>query len=204
MHSQVHSFDYYDGPSESKDYYLDELFDRLAANAKCLEYGQDWTVDPVFAKHKTGEGVWNFHDSKGSMAGSRFPANALVVSSIPGKTSSETGYWFSQFVSPNIPQGAKITLRTKVSSAGLTGPGVAIGLRVYDTQIQNTGAVTQQSLFATTETSPVSGVLDKHAIQVSIPDFSRKSIYLIPFAVMMPGTQGQASFEDFEIVVEEN
>ncbi len=193
---------YYDGPSENKTYYLDELFDRLAANEKCIQFSQDWATNPTFIKHQSGVGTWNFNDAKGTMSGSRSPSDALVISSISGKTSTETGYWYSQFDSPNIPEGAKVTLRTKVSSTGLTGPGVALGLRVYDTELQNTGALTKQSIVASTEATPISGVLDKVTLEVSIPNFTRKTIYLIPFAVMMPGTQGEATFEDFEIIVE--
>jgi len=127
----------------------------------------------------------------------------LVISSVTGKTSTETGYWYSQFNSPNIPEGAKVTLRTKISSTGLTGPGVALGLRLYDTELQNTGATTEQFAVASTEASPISGVLNKVTLEVSIPNFTRKTIYMIPFAVMMPGTQGEAIFEDFEILVED-
>ncbi len=204
MNSQVNTaaLTYYDGPSEDRTYYLNELFDRLAANEKCIEFGQDWATNPTFIKHQSGVGAWNFHDAKGNMSGSRSPADALVISSVTGKTSTETGYWYSQFNSPNIPEGAKVTLRTKISSTGLTGPGVALGLRIYDTELQNTGATTEQSAVASTEASPISGVLNKVTLEVSIPDFTRKTIYLIPFAVMMPGTQGEVIFEDFEIVVE--
>ncbi len=204
MNSQINTpaLTYYDGPSENKTYYLDELFDRLVANEKCIEFGQDWASDPIFIKHQSGIGSWNFYDSKGTMVGSRSPADALVISSISGKTSTETGYWHSQFDSPNIPEGAKVTLRTKVSSTGLTGPGAAIGLRLYETEIQSTGALTNQSIVVSTEASPISGVLDKVTLEISIPNFTRKTIYLIPFAVMMPGTEGEANFEDFEIIVE--
>lgn len=202
MNGNVLTLNFYDGPSESKTYYLDELFDRLVANTKCIDFGQDWDINPVFRKHKTGEEGWNFHNSKGTMTGTRLPNNDLAIGSVSGKTSTETGYWFRQLNAPNIPQGAKVTLRTKVSSAGLTGPGAAISLRVYDTQLQDTGAIINEPLVVSTEATPVSGVLDKKNLEVSFSNFSRKTIYMIPFAVMMPGTQGQASFEDFEIIVE--
>jgi len=202
MNSMVYANSDYDAEPAKKEYYLDELFDRLAANEECINFGQNWDTNPTFIKHQTGVGTWNFSDSKGTMSGSRSPADALVISSISDKTSTETGYWYSQLEMPNIPEGAKVTLRTKVSSIGLTGPGAAIGLRLYDTELQNTGALTKQSIVVSTEASPISGVLDKVTLEVSIPNFTRKTTYMIPFAVMMPGTQGEAIFEDFEIVVE--
>jgi hypothetical protein len=202
MNGNILTLNFFDGPSESKTYYVDELFDRLVANTKCIDFGQDWDINPVFRKHKTGEEGWNFYNSKGTMTGTRLPDNDLAISSVPGKTSTETGYWFRQLNSPNIPQGAKVTLRTKVSSAGLNGPGAAIGLRVYDTQLENTGAITRESLVLSTEATPVNGVLNKKNLEVSFSNFSRKTIHLIPFAVMMPGTEGEANFEDFEIIVE--
>jgi hypothetical protein len=55
----------------------------------------------------------------------------------------------------------------------------------------------------TTENSPISGTLDGQILELTIPNFTRKSIIMTPFAVMMPGTEGKARFEEFEIIVEE-
>jgi hypothetical protein len=200
MNSNVDKYDYYSGSSEAKKYYLDELFDRLKANSQCLQF-QDWKTNPVFYKHAAGSSDWFFSNSKETMAGSR-PGNSLKISSIEGRTSQESGYWFTQIDVPNIPEGSKVTLRTKVNAQNLTGPGIAIALRVYESDIQNKGAQFRESLLLTTEASPVSGNLNNHVLQLSIPKFTRKTIYLIPFAVMMPGTKGEATFDEFEIVVE--
>ncbi|WP_035454803.1 hypothetical protein [Algoriphagus terrigena] len=202
MNSQVHALDYYDGESEKKKYYLDELFDRSVGDDKCIESAQNWSANPTFVKHQTGVGSWIFYDAKGTMTGSRSPADALVIASVTGKTSTETGYWRTELEVQNIPVGATVTLRTKVSSAGLTGPGVAVGLRGYEFQIQNTGAVITESFVSSTEANPVSGVLEQQTIEISFLNVTRKTVRLIPFAVMMPGTQGEAIFEDFEIIVE--
>lgn len=136
------------------------------------------------------------------MTGSRTSGNLLTISSIAGKTSAETAYWFTQLEAPNIPEGSTVTLRTSISSSGLTGPGVAIGLRVYESEIGTTGANLKESIFISTEPNPVSGVLENQSMEISFSDFSRRTIIMIPFAIMMPGTQGEASFQNFEITVE--
>jgi hypothetical protein len=206
MHENVHMYDYYEDTPENKEYYLDELFDRIAAEEECIKYAKDFSVNPVFFNLQTNGQTWTFSDSQGSFTGEKITNStpyALVISSVPGRTSTATGYWFSQIYNPNIPQNTKVTLRTKVYSDGLTGPGVAIGLRVYEAPLSNNGAQTVETLVLSTENAPISGTLDGQILELTIPNFTRKTIILIPFAVMMPGTEGRARFEDFEIIVEE-
>lgn len=88
-------------------------------------------------------------------------------------------------------------------SEGLTGPGVSIALRVYEHTLFETGSQTLETNVLSTENEPVSGILDGHILEISIPNFTRKTTLFIPFAVMMPGTEGAARFEDFEIIVED-
>ncbi len=143
MHSKINLYDYYENDSDLKKYYLDELFDRIAAEEKCIEDTRNWETNPVFFQHLTDDSFWFFYNANGSFSGNRVNqnfTNSLVISSVDGKTSTETGYWFTQIPTPIIPLGAKVTLRTKVNSSGLKGPGVAIALRVYKTQILNDGA----------------------------------------------------------------
>jgi hypothetical protein len=40
-------------------------------------------------------------------------------------------------------------------------------------------------------------------MEISFSNFTRKTVILIPFAIMMPGTKGEASFRNFEITVKE-
>lgn len=205
MHENVHMYDYYEDTPENKKYYLDELFDRIAAEEECIRFAKDFSVNPVFFSLQPSGQTWTFSNSQGSFTGEKITNStpyALVISSIPGRTSNTTGYWFSQIDNPNIPQNAKVTFRTKVFSEGLTGPGVAIGLRVYEAPLSNSGSKTVETLVLTTENAPISGTLDRQILQLTIPNFTRKTIILIPFAVMMPGTEGKARFEDFEIIVE--
>ncbi|MFN3996855.1 hypothetical protein [Algoriphagus sp.] len=205
MHENVHMYDYYEDTPENKKYYLDELFDRLAAEEKCIKYAKDYTVSPVFFSPQASGQNWVFSNSQGSFTGERITnstPNALVISSVPGRTSTSTGYWFSQIENANIPKDAKVTLRTKVTSTGLTGPGVAIAIRVYENTLLERGSQLLETMVLTTENKPVSGVLDGQILELSIPKFNRKMVMLIPFAVMMPGTEGVAIFEDFEIIVE--
>ncbi|MBN7815406.1 hypothetical protein [Algoriphagus pacificus] len=203
MHSQVATFDYYQNDPTLKEYYLDELFDKMASEQKCIAEIQNFEADPVFFKHLAEDDFWFFYNAKGSFSGNRSnTTNSLNISSIDGKPSTETGYWYTQIDNPDIPEGAKVTLRTKVNSSGLKGPGVAIALRVYETELFSNGAQTTQSEFYSTENSPISGVLSDHILEVTIPNFTRKSEIFIPFAVMMPGTEGEVQFENFEILVE--
>lgn len=205
MHENVHMYDYYEDSPENKKYYLDELFDRIAAEEECIKYAKDFSADPVFFSQQASGQTWNFSNSQGSFTGEQITNStpfALVISSVPGRTSTTTGYWYSQIENPNIPQNAKVSLRSKVYSDGLTGPGVAIALRVYEAPLSNNGAQTVETMVLTTENSPISGTLDGQILELTIPNFTRKSIILIPFVVMMPGTEGVARFEDFEIIVE--
>jgi hypothetical protein len=39
-------------------------------------------------------------------------------------------------------------------------------------------------------------------LELTLTNFTRKTIVMIPFAVMMPGTKGAANFDDFEVLVE--
>lgn len=205
MHENVNLYGYYEDSPEYKDYYLNELFDRLAAEEECIKYAKEFDTDPVFFTIRDNEGSWIFSNAQGSFTGQRitnFTPNALVISSVPNRTSTTTGYWFTQIYNPNIPKDARVTLRTKVYSEGLTGPGVAIGLRVYEAPLFNSGAHTVESQVLTTENTPINGTLSGQILELTIPKFTRKTEIIIPFAVMMPGTQGQVRFEDFEIRVQ--
>lgn len=202
MHENVHMYGYYEEKPETKAYYLDELFDRLKAEEKCITYAKDFSIDPVFFKHQQGDGIWIFSNAQGGFAGNR-NNNSLVISSIPNRTTTQTGYWFSEIQGPNIPKDARVTLRTKVYSDGLIGPGAAIGLRVYESKLSTTGAETIQSTFFTTENAPINGVLNGQVMELTYPKFTRKTTVMIPFAVLMPGTIGEVRFDDFEIIVEE-
>ena len=206
MHSDVRLYPYYVEKPELREYYIDELFDRLAAEDNCIEPLQNWEINPTFYKYEGGDEQWIFYGAQGSFEGSRStesPPYSLMISSIPEKTSAETGYWYTQLQVTNIPQGAKVTLRTKVNSEGLNGPGAAIGIRVYEPQLSSTGAQLVETYSGNTESAPVSGKLTNQTLEVSIPSYSRENTILIPFAIMLPGTQGDVRFDDFEIIVEE-
>jgi len=195
---------YSENEPEKRAYYLDELFDRLAANEQCIDFVQDFESDPVFLKYGFLNSMWRFSNDNG---------NYGITSGINEETenpffqiSSEgngqnTGYAFIQIEVPNIPEGATVKLKTKINSENLEGPGVAIALRVYETEIGQTGATTIESHFLSTEMNPINGKLENELIELTLTNFTRKTIFMIPFAVMMPGTKGAANFDDFEILV---
>jgi hypothetical protein len=196
---------YKENEPELRKYYLDELFDRLAANEQCINFGQDFQQDPVFFKNDLDDPLWRFSNDNGKYQISRgkHENSGIPYLGIASDGNGEnTGYIYKQLEMPNIPEGATVILRTKVNAENLQGPGVAIAMRVYDTIIGSTGATTNESNLLTTEPNPVNGELKDHILELRLPNFTRRTIIMIPFAVMMPGTTGEAFFDDFEILVE--
>lgn len=196
---------YKENEPELREYYLDELFDRLAANEQCIDFGQNFAENPVFFKNELSDPFWSFSNDNGNYAVSRgiHPNSSTTFLGISSTGNGQnTGYIYKQLEVPNIPEGATVILRTKVNAENLEGPGVAIAMRVYDTRIGTTGASVNETHTLTTEPNPVNGKLENHVLELQLPNFTRKTIFLIPFAVMMPGTKGQAFFDDFEILVE--
>ncbi|MCR9014776.1 hypothetical protein [Aquiflexum gelatinilyticum] len=199
-------FIYKENEPELREYYLDELFDRLAANEQCIDFGQNFAENPVFFKNDLSDPMWRFSNDNGRYQVSRgihpnsFSTTYLGISS--SGTGQNNGYIYKELEVPNIPEGATVILRTKVNAENLEGPGVAIAMRVYDTKIGTTGATTNESHTLTTEPNPVNGKLENHVLELRLPNFTRKTIFILPFAVMMPGTKGEAFFDDFEILVE--
>lgn len=196
---------YKENEPELREYYIDELFDRLAANEQCIDFGQNFTQNPVFFKNDLSDPLWRFSNDNGRYQISRgiHPNSSTTFLGISSTgTGQNTGYIYKELEVPNIPEGATVILRTKVNAENLEGPGVAIAMRVYDTKIGMTGATTNESHTLTTEPNPVNGKLENHVLELRLHNFTRKTIFIIPFAVMMPGTKGQAYFDEFEILVE--
>ncbi|WP_040478395.1 hypothetical protein [Mariniradius saccharolyticus] len=198
-------FIYKENEPNLREYYLDELFDRLAANEQCIDFGQNFNQDPVFFKNELPDPIWSSSNDDGNYQitrGVHSNTNTPYLEITSSGNGKNTGYIYRQLDMPNIPEGATVILRTKVNAENLEGPGVAIAMRVYDTRIGPTGASINESHTLTTEPNPVNGKLENHVLELQLPNFTRKTIFLIPFAVMMPGTKGQAFFDDFEILVE--
>jgi hypothetical protein len=198
-------FIYKENEPELRTYYLDELFDRLAANEHCINFEQDFQQDPVFFKNDLNDPLWRFSNDNGKYQVSRgiHENSGIPYLGISSEGNGEnTGYIYKELEVPNIPEGATVILRTKVNAENLQGPGVAIALRVYDTKIGPTGATINESHFLTSEPNPVNGELKDHILELRLPNFTRRTILMIPFAVMMPGTSGETFFDDFEILVE--
>lgn len=196
---------YKEGEPDLKAYYLDELFDRLAANEQCIDFGKDFGQDQVFFTNDIDDLMWRFSNDNGNYVVSRgiHENSGIAYLGISSEGRGEnTGYVYKELEVPNIPEGATVKLRTKVNAENLQGPGVAIALRVYENQIGAKGAAIKESYFLSTEPNPINGKLENHILELSLPNFTRRTIFMIPFAVMMPGTVGEAFFDDFEIIVE--
>jgi len=198
-------FIYKENEPELREYYLDELFDRLAANEQCINFEQNFAQNPVFFKNELSDPLWRFSNDNGRYQISRgiHPNSGTTFLGISSSgTGQNTGYIYKELEVPNIPEGATVIFRTKVNAENLQGPGVAIAMRVYDTKIGTTGATTNESHLLTTEPNPINGKLENRVLELRLTNFTRKTIFIIPFAVMIPGTNGQAFFDDFEILVE--
>ncbi|MGC3945258.1 MAG: hypothetical protein QM762_12230 [Chryseolinea sp.] len=186
--------------TDKRKYYVDELFDQLAATGKCIVYSKDFKTDPQYYKFSNADPDWYFYSSNGRYTGTLNQSPQIICSS---NATTETGYWYRQFLDPEIPHCAEVTLRVKMNSAGLTGNGAAIAVRVYENEITNAGAVTKQTQFLTTEDNPASGELINHTEDLIIPCLSTQTAFVVVFSVMMPGTTGQVSFDDIQLLVKE-
>jgi hypothetical protein len=186
--------------TEKRTYYIDELFDQLTAGNKCIDYGQDFKIDPRFYQYANNDADWYFYSSNNRYTGVQNQSPTITCTDI---TTTETGYWYRSFESPAIPNCAEVMLRVKMNSAGLTGKGAAIAIRVYENEITNAGATTKQTQFFTTEDEPISGVLDDRLAEVVVPCLTMKTTSIVVFGVMMPGTTGQVRFDDIQLLVKE-
>src|SRR5690606_29656547 len=72
MNSQLNTsaLTFYDGPSEDRTYYLNELFDRLAANEKCIELGHKSDI------HQAPIGCWGVEFQRREGNHSRIPLSS--------------------------------------------------------------------------------------------------------------------------------
>jgi hypothetical protein len=188
---------YAKGESDIRDYYINELLDKLTAIGQCISYDQNFSNNPVFFSNSAADQDWIFYSSKGVYTGKH--SDVLTISAAAGAT--ENGYWFRQFISPNIPECAEVKVRMTLSSSNLTGKGVGIAMRVYDNVVQKDGALLEQFLFYTTEDKPISGQLNDVVQELAIPCFSRKTTYIIIFGAMLAGTTGDVTFKDIQVLV---
>ena len=67
MNRNVRLFPYYTKKTETRKYYIDELFDRLAALEQCLDFKQELKTNPFFFKQQGEEQLWVFSDAQGTM-----------------------------------------------------------------------------------------------------------------------------------------
>ncbi|MEK6478792.1 hypothetical protein WJR50_14695 [Catalinimonas sp. 4WD22] len=209
MAGKFNTFNFYDGSqSEKRAYYISELLDRLVAVDQCIQPLKDWSTDPVFYSLQRQDTAWYFHSDEGNYAGGRSPdlndtPDFLTIASEAGSSTQNSAYWLRQFNVPNIPECAEIKLKVSMNAEELSAPGAAVAIRAYESVLQQNGAITEEYLFVGTEDNPVSGKLTDHTEEFVIPCFSRKTTYLIIFAVMMPGTEGEVRFDDIQLTVNE-
>jgi hypothetical protein len=91
-----------------------------------------------------------------------------------------------------------------MNSEQLTGNGAAISIRAFHSPVGKGGAQTEEYLFLTTTEKPVAGPLNNFVEELTIPCYSRNTTYLVVFLRLMAGTEGKVSFEDVQLIVNEN
>ncbi len=199
---------YQESEEEKRTYYISELIDRLAALDQCIDYEEGWVNDSVFYQFTTEDDRWVFTSQEGAYAGSVSSVDGsggdrISMRLIPGSDTEESGRWLRRINNPNIPERADVTLRVTMNSEQLTGPGAAISIRAFHAPVGERGAQTEEYLFLTTTENPVSGKLDNYVEELTIPRYSRSTTYIVLFLRLMAGTEGEVSFENIELVVQE-
>jgi hypothetical protein len=196
----VNNFDiYHENETDRRSYYISELIDKSVGATQCIAYEKDYALDPVFYKINPQDSEWVFYSSKGKYGGQH--SESLTIVSPSDNSATENGYWYRQFVNPNIPECAEVKLRMTINSTNLAGKGVGIAVRVYDNPVLINGGTVEQFLYLTTEDKPISGTVNDVVQELTIPCFSRKTTFLLIFAAMQAGTTGQVEFKDVQLLV---
>ena len=201
---------YQEGETEKRDYYISELIDRMAALDQCIQAEQNWDINPVMYKFSKDKEDWFFYSDQDNYSGSRISisdqsfGDQLTIKAEANTNVENTGYWYTQFFNPNIPECAEVTFSARMNAEQLSGPGVSLAVRVYETSNEKQGAKINEFLLLTTEDNPVSGNLDNYVEELTIPCFTRKTVNITVFVVMMPGTQGEVTVDDIQLIVKEN
>ena len=194
----------YTEAGEKRDYYISELIDPLVALNKCIKDEKDWSKDSVYQLAQN-DPDWILYNDNGKYVGTRSavgePEEYLSLASIPGINAQANAYWLKTIYSPNIPECAEVKFKVKMNSEELTGNGAAISLRAYKTVAGKMGAVTEEYLQLTTRHDPISGELIDHPEELIIPCYSRATIQLVIFVVLVGETQGEVTFGDIELLV---
>jgi hypothetical protein len=191
---------YAKGESDKRDYYINELLDRTIGFGQCI-ISQNFVSNPTFYYISASDDnqYWSFYSSKGAYRGTR--SDVVTISASSANATLENGYWIREFDCPNIPECAEVKVRMTLSSTNLTGKGVGIAMRFFDTALRKNGAILEQTGFYTTEDKPLSGQLNDVVQEVTLPCFSRKTTTIYIFAVMLAGTSGDVTFKDIQVLV---
>ncbi|HEX6892102.1 MAG TPA: hypothetical protein VF141_15450 [Chryseolinea sp.] len=204
MNSTTNSWRIYDDTEQEKrTYYISELIDPLVALEKCINYGQDFKVNPVLYNFTKDDEDWFFDSIGGNYFGQQGPDNVLTIATSPTINTDKNGYWFKQFQSLAIPECAEVKLKVRMNSTMLTGKGAVISVRAYHAPQGKQGSYTEQLFRLTTENNPKSGELIDHTEELTIPCYTRKIIYMVIFVVMLGDTQGEVDFDQIQLVVKE-
>ena len=200
---------YQPGEDEKRKYYIDELVDRLAALDQCIEEQQDWSINPVMYDFSRDDEDWIFYSDDDNYSGERILAtdqsfgDKLTIKSEAGKSTENTGYWYTQFLYPNVPECAEVTFRVRMNAEQLSGAGASIAVRVYEHVNEAEGARIEEFLLLSTENNPAFGALDNRVEELTIPCFTRRTVNITVFVVMLPGTEGVVTFDDVQLLVKE-
>ncbi|MEO5978269.1 MAG: hypothetical protein ABIS36_12080 [Chryseolinea sp.] len=203
MSSTANGWTFYgDSAKEKRTYYISQLIDPLAELNKCIDYGTNFSTDPLlYAFTKEDYLLWEFGSPPAKFSGGLRDDSKLFIASEAASNVGENGYWFKQFNGLNVPECSEVKFKVRMNSDMLTGPGAAISVRIYDATLGQEGSTVNEFLSFTSENNPVSGQLDNHMEELTIPCYTRKTVYVIVFVVMLGGTEGTVNFDQIQVEV---
>lgn len=207
MNSTTNVWGIYDETEEEKkDYYINELIDKMAALEQCIDYERGWVNDSVFYQYTASDTSWVFDALDGNYIGTssatdNLEGEAITLELNPGSITDESGRWFRRIDNPNIPECTDVTLSVRMNSEQLNGTGAAISIRAFHAPAGRNGAQSEEYLYLTTTDAPVAGQLNDYVEELTIPCYSRKTTFIVLFLRLMAGTEGKVSFEDIQLTV---
>jgi hypothetical protein len=197
---------YREGEDDKRTYYISELIDKMESLDQCIDYKQGWVNDSVFYEYTIEDESWSFNSGEGNFIGYEsledVPKGASIdIESVAGSTTNKHGSYVKWISTLNIPECAEVTFKVAMNSDKLTGTGAAIAITASHSAVEKEGANIERLLSLSTLDHPITGKLNSHVVELTIPCYSRKTGMMGIFLYLMSGTEGKVSFNNIQLVV---